>query len=73
LDLGLDLLKKATETHPEHPLNHLFYAEALIADGQKEQARAELERTRTLATPQRFGDWSARWQGEINKLEEKLR
>jgi hypothetical protein len=73
LDLGLDLLKKAAETYPEHPLNHLFYAEALIADGQKEQARAELERTRVLATPQRLGDWSARWQDEANKLEAKTR
>lgn len=73
LDLGLDLLKKATESYPEHPLNHLFYAEALIADGKKEQARAELDRTRALATPQRFGDWSARWQGEANTLEAKTR
>jgi len=73
LDLGLDLLKKAAETYPEHPLNHLFYAEALIADGKKEQARAELERTRALATPQRFGDWSARWHDEANKYEAKAR
>ncbi len=73
LDLGLDLLKKAADSYPEHPLNHLFYAEALIADGQKEPARAELERTRSLATPQRFGDWAARWQDEANKLEAKTR
>jgi hypothetical protein len=73
LDLGLDLLKKATDSYPEHPLNHLFYAEALIADGQKEQARTELERTRALATPHRFGDWSARWQGEANTLEAKTK
>jgi hypothetical protein len=73
LDLGLDLLKKAAETYPEHPLNHLFYAEALIADGKKEQARAELERTRALATPQRLGDWSARWQEQATTLEAKTR
>ena len=73
LDLGLDLLKKAAESYPEHPLNHLFYAEALIADGKKAEARAEIERTRALATPQRFGDWSARWQGEANTLEAKTR
>jgi hypothetical protein len=73
LDLGLDLLKKASESYPEHPLNRLFYAEALIADGQKEQARTELERARALSTPQRFGDWAARWQDQANKLEAKLR
>jgi tetratricopeptide (TPR) repeat protein len=73
LDQGLDLLKKAVEAYPEHPLNHLFYAEALIADGQKPQARAELERTRALATPQRFGDWSTRWQNEANSVEAKAR
>lgn len=73
LDLGLDLLKKAAESYPEHPLNHLFYAEALIADGKKAEARTEIERTRALATPQRFGDWSPRWQGQANTLEEKAR
>jgi hypothetical protein len=73
LDLGLDLLKKASESYPEHPLNRLFYAEALIADGQKGQARTELERARALSTPQRFGEWAARWQDQANKLEAKLR
>jgi hypothetical protein len=73
LDLGLDLLKKASESYPEHPLNHLFYAEALIADGKTEQARAELVRARALSTPERFGDWAARWQDQANKLEAKLR
>lgn len=73
LDRGLELLKKATDSYPEHPLNHLFYAEALSADGQKAQARAELERARTLATPQRFGDWSTRWQEEANKVEARIR
>lgn len=73
LDLSLDLLKKATESYPEHPLNHLFYAEALLADDQKEPARAALERARALSTPARFGDWAARWQGQANKLEAKTR
>jgi hypothetical protein len=73
LDHGLELLKKASESYPEHPLNHLFYAEALMADGKKAEARVELERTRALATPQRFGDWATRWQNEVNQLEAKLR
>jgi hypothetical protein len=73
LDLGLDLLKKASDQYPEHPLNHLFYAEALIAADEKPQARNELERARALSTPQRFGDWGARWQGEVNTFEAKAR
>jgi hypothetical protein len=72
LDLGLDLLKKASESYPEHPLNRLFYAEALIADGQRPQARAELERARALSTPQRFGDWAARWQDHASQLEARI-
>lgn len=28
-DKALELLKRAVESHPEHPLNHLFYAQAL--------------------------------------------
>ena len=28
-DKALELLKRAVETHPQHPLNHLFYAQTL--------------------------------------------
>jgi hypothetical protein len=43
-DKALDLLKQASSRYPGHPLNELFYAEALWeVDNQAEQARAVLE------------------------------
>ena len=73
LDVGLDLLKQAATQYPEHPLNHLFYAYALIAAGDTPTARSELDRARALAAPQRFGDWAARWKTEADQASAGLR
>jgi hypothetical protein len=73
LDAGLDLLKQAAEKYPEHPLNHLFYAEALIEAGDRAAARSELDRTRALCAAARFGDWAARWTADADKLARRLR
>lgn len=40
--------RKAVEVGPEHVMNHLFLAEALIADGQKEEAKKILEHIATM-------------------------
>jgi tetratricopeptide (TPR) repeat protein len=34
-DKALELLEKAVKEHPEHPLNHLFYAQALWGEGDE--------------------------------------
>ncbi len=43
LDKSLELLEKAVKEHPGHPLNHLFYAQALWNEG----AEADLIRVKT--------------------------
>jgi len=35
LDRALDLLARAAHEHPRHPLNHLFYAQALWSEGSE--------------------------------------
>jgi tetratricopeptide (TPR) repeat protein len=43
-DKALELLEKAVKEHPEHPLNHLFYAQALWDEGDEAtQARIKAE------------------------------
>jgi tetratricopeptide (TPR) repeat protein len=73
LDAGLDLLKQAAEKFPEHPLNHLFYAYALIAAGEKASARGELDRARALCAAERFGDWATRWKTEADEATASMR
>ena len=55
VDEAKDALQKAAESCPEHPGNHLFYGEALIANKKREQAAPELEKA--LATPTN-PDWA---------------
>lgn len=73
LDVGLDLLKQAADKYPEHPLNHLFYAQALIEADDSVSARRELDQARALCVADRFGDWAARWKSEADELAAKLR
>ncbi len=40
---ALELLKKAVEVGPKNLTNHLFYAEALLYSGQRDEARKEIE------------------------------
>ncbi len=50
-DKALALLKQTVEQFPQHPLNHLFYAQALWAINESdsmEEIRRELEKTREL-------------------------
>ena len=73
LDAGLDLLKQAASKYPEHPLNHLFYARALIEAGDHADARRELEQARALSVAERYGDWAERWKKEADELAAKAR
>lgn len=65
LEAGLDLLKQTAQKYPSHPLNHLFYAEALRESGDGAAASAELQRAAELARPELWGDYAARWQADV--------
>lgn len=65
LDAALELFKEAVETYPSHPLNHLFYAQALRESGDGEGASRELARAHELARPELWGDYAALWQGQV--------
>ena len=65
LDAALEILKQAVETYPSHPLNHLFYAQALRESGDAAQASRELKRASELARAELWGDYAARWQADV--------
>jgi hypothetical protein len=73
LDAGLDLLKQAAVQYPEHPLNHLFFAQALSEADDPVGARRELSQARALSVADRYGDWAARWCKEADEVAAKLR
>ncbi|QXP90398.1 TRAP transporter TatT component family protein [Methylococcus capsulatus] len=74
-DKALDLLGQAVERHPGHPLNHLFYAEALWeVNGESESRRVEEE----MAAGWRLlesGSWGYNkqiWEREFADLRQEI-
>ncbi len=72
LDKALDLLRQATEKYPSHPLNYMFYGDALLQDDDKEKALENLETAYRLAVPEIWGlHYSTIWRREIDELKSK--
>lgn len=75
-DKALELLEKAARTHPGHPLNHLFYAEALWDDGDtamKMQAKAEFELGAHLLDAGDWGYSKKPWQQEFEAFRQECK
>jgi tetratricopeptide (TPR) repeat protein len=67
-DKAMELLEKAVKTHPEHPLNHLFYAEALWDDENaslQKQAKTEFALGKHLLDASDWGYSKKTWQQEF--------
>ncbi len=67
-DKALGLLKQAVENHPGHPLNHLFYAQALWEveeDSAAEQVKAEMATGVRLLQQGNWGYNKAPWGKEF--------
>lgn len=70
LDKALELLKKAVDQHPQHPLNHLFYAQALWEEGDEDSlslAKAEFSLGKKLLAG---GNWGYNKQPWIKEFAE---
>jgi tetratricopeptide (TPR) repeat protein len=68
LDAALEILQRAVREYPDHPLNHLYLAYALVDAGERGKAREALLRARELCQAERFGDFAARWREEADQL-----
>ncbi len=64
---GASLLKRAREQFPNHPLNRLFYAEALIALGENDKAKGEL-----VALEKDRGTLDPKWQRLYTRLRDEV-
>lgn len=73
VDAAVDLLKRAVSDFPQHPLNHLYLAEALMESGDRAGARYQIGQARALCREERFGDWAGRWRTDADALVAKLK
>ena len=65
-DKALALLKDAVSLYPDHPLNHLFYAEALYEVDEKTQdAKNEIQKGQLLLTQGAWGFNREIWKKEF--------
>ena len=74
-DKALVLLKQTAERFPQHPLNHLFFAQALWDVNESESMediRRELEETRELLKEERWGFARKVWAKELEEFEKKI-
>jgi tetratricopeptide (TPR) repeat protein len=74
LDKALELLGKAVKEHPGHPLNHLFYAQALCAEGDEaslSQARDEYSLGEKLLSEGNWGFNKEPWKKEFDEFQQE--
>lgn len=74
-DKALDLLKQSVDKHPEHPLNHLFYAQALWdleGESMLPQTRAAYARGLDCLEKGNWGFNKTPWQKEFSSFNHEL-
>ena len=74
-DKALELLEKAVKEHPRHPLNHLFYAQALWEEGDEaalSQVKAEFALGEKLLDEGLWGYNKEPWQKEFDEFQQEL-
>lgn len=75
LDKALELLRQAVNEYPDHPLNHLFYAQALWeddSDANAAQIKAELALGLKLLEEERWGYRKTPWQKEFDAFQHEM-
>jgi tetratricopeptide (TPR) repeat protein len=72
-DKALELLQKAATEYPQHPLNHAFYAKALIeVDDRKEDAYRQRDEGLKALQNDHWGQNRIIWQAEFDSLQKEL-
>jgi len=75
LDRALELLEKAASDYPNHPMNRLFYAQALWAEGSETsriRAKSEFSLGRNLLATGDWGYQSQPWANEFAAFAKQL-
>lgn len=70
---GVQLLKRAVELAPDHPLNHILLGEAYIADERYQDAESSLAQGRKLLSDPKWAKYHDTWKSQLSLVERKLR
>ena len=71
VDKAVDMLKELCKKYPDHPLNHIFYAEALwAADGDDDIdiIRTQLNQAVSLIKAREWGYYTKRWLKKVHQM-----
>ena len=74
-DKALELLEKAVKEHPEHPLNHLFYAQALLEEGDEasiSRAKSEFALGMKQLADGNWGYSKEPWKKEFDAFQQEF-
>lgn len=74
-DKALELLKQAVDNHPSHPLNHLFYAQALWKmeeDSAAERVKTEMVVGLKLLKEGNWGYNEIPWKKEFSEFQQEI-
>lgn len=74
-DKALELLGKAVKEHPGHPLNHLFYAQALWEEGDEaniSRAKSEFALGEKLLAEGNWGYSKEPWKKEFDEFQQEF-
>ena len=71
-DAALELLSEVASQYPSHPLNHIFYGEALLATGDKKTAAQHFAKGKDLAREELWGDIAHSWQQQAQEQLDQL-
>jgi len=75
LDKALELLERAVKEHPGHPLNHLFYAQALWHEGDESrvgQVKEEFALGEKLLAEGLWGYNKVPWKKEFDEFAQEI-
>lgn len=70
---AVQFLKRAVAADGDYPTNHIYLAEAFIADERYAEAEAELKTGRQLLDDAKWASHRATWKDLLSKVERKLR
>ncbi len=71
VDKAVDMLKDLCQKYPNHPLNHIFYAEALWesdGDDNIDIIKAQLQQAVSLIKARNWGYYTKRWLNKIHRM-----
>ena len=74
-DKAQELLEKVVKQYPEHPLNHLFYAQVLWDDGDKAllpKIKAEFDLGEKLLAEGNWGYSKQSWKKEFDEFRQEI-